>query len=68
MSQNKYVFTTVFDISNDPVFHGKTNHFKIKLHQLQDKQKNGETELTQKEQGSNNNLNPRLFKKLDFKF
>ena len=32
-------------ISNDPVFHGKTKHFKIKLYHLREVQKGGEIKL-----------------------
>ena len=32
-------------ISNNPVFHGKTKHFKIKLYFLREVQKEGEVQL-----------------------
>lgn len=32
-------------ISKDPVFHGKTKHFKIKLYHLREEQKHGEVKL-----------------------
>ena len=32
-------------ISKDPVFHGKTKHFNIKLYHLREKQKSGEIKL-----------------------
>lgn len=32
-------------ISNDPVFHGKTKHFKIKLYFLREVQREGEVKL-----------------------
>ena len=32
-------------ISNDPIFHGKTKHFKIKLYHLREEQKDGVIKL-----------------------
>jgi len=37
----------VISIANDPVFHGKTKHFKIKLFLLREVQREGEVKLLQ---------------------
>jgi hypothetical protein len=55
-------------IANDPVFHGRTKHFKIKFFYLREVQKDGEVQLVYcRTEHQNADILTKDFQKLDLR-